>query len=55
LTLFFLAAGEVVEVGNFDPKLAAFWVDQGMPKRLLVDFFTTQMSLKEKQRGSINF
>lgn len=31
LTLFVLAAGEVIEVGDFDPKLAAFWVDQGTP------------------------
>lgn len=27
--IIFLAAGETVEIGNFDPKIATFWIDSG--------------------------
>jgi hypothetical protein len=30
------AVGESVEVGNFDPKYAAFWVEEGKFKRILI-------------------
>lgn len=28
------AVGETVEIGNFDPKLATFWIDSGIPLSL---------------------
>jgi monodehydroascorbate reductase (NADH) len=31
------STGEVIEVGDFDPKLAAFWVDQGKVKGVFLE------------------
>lgn len=29
LFIAYLAVGETIEVGNFDPKIATFWIDSG--------------------------
>lgn len=29
LLIFFWTVGETVEVGNFDPKIATFWIESG--------------------------